>query len=89
MVDFICTDRIEFNDSLRYTDVAEDVSHLAMDLDCHRRQDLRRYFINHYIRKSNDTTLINIIYFMMCYKACIRAKVSIFRLPKSGMKMKD
>src|SRR6476659_1613106 len=72
-------DRIEFNDSLRYADVAEDVSHLAMDLDYHRRQDLRRYFIDHYIRKSNDTTLINIIYFMMCYKACIRAKVSIFR----------
>ena len=76
---FYMYDRIEFNDSLRYADVAEDVSHLAMDLDYHRRQDLRRYFINHYIRKSNDTTLINIIYFMMCYKACIRAKVSIFR----------
>ncbi|MFZ0404430.1 MAG: hypothetical protein WAL79_01285 [Nitrososphaeraceae archaeon] len=76
---FYMYDRIEFNDSLRYADVAEDVSHLAMDLDYHRRQDLRRYFINHYIRKSNDTTLINIIYFLMCYKACVRAKVSIFR----------
>ena len=81
---FYMYDRIEFNDSLRYADVAEDVSHLAMDLDYHRRQDLRRYFINHYIRKSNDTTLINIIYFMMCYKACIRAKVSIFRASEVG-----
>ena len=80
---FYMYDRIEFNDSLRYADVAEDVSHLAMDLDYHRRQDLRRYFINRYIRKSNDTTLINIIYFMMCYKACIRAKVSIFRAIRS------
>ncbi len=81
---FYMYDRIEFNDSLRYADVAEDVSHLAMDLDYHRRQDLRRYLINHYIRKSNDTTLINIIYFMMCYKACIRAKVSIFRATEIG-----
>lgn len=81
---FYLYDRIEFNDSLRYADIAEDVSHLAMDLDYHRRQDLRRYFINHYIRKSNDTTLIKIIYFMMCYKACIRAKVSMFRATQVG-----
>ncbi len=76
---FYMYDRIEFNEFLRYADIAEDVSHLAMDLDYHRRRDLRRYFISHYIRKTNDSTLINIIYFMMCYKACIRAKVSIFR----------
>jgi aminoglycoside phosphotransferase family enzyme len=81
---FYMYDRIEFNDSLRYADVAEDVSHLAMDLDYHRRQDLRRYFINHYIRKSNDTTLINIIYFMMCYKARIGVKVSMFRATQVG-----
>lgn len=37
---FYMYDRIEFNDFLRYADVAEDVSHLAMDLDYHRRQDL-------------------------------------------------
>jgi uncharacterized protein len=81
---FYIYDRIEFNDSLRYADVAEDVSFLAMDLDYHRRQDLRHYFINQYIKKSNDTTLISIIYFMMCYKACIRAKVSIFRASQVG-----
>ena len=81
---FYMYDRIEFNDSLRYADVAEDVAFLAMDLDYHRRQDLRRYLIDQYIRKSNDTTLINLIYFMMCYKACIRAKVSIFRSTELG-----
>jgi uncharacterized protein len=76
---FIMYDRIEFNDSLRYADVSEDVAHLAMDLDYHDREDLRRYLISHYIEKSDDTSLINIIYFMMCYKACVRAKVSLFR----------
>ena len=37
---FYLYDRIEFNDSLRYADVAEDVAHLAMDLDFHGRYDL-------------------------------------------------
>jgi aminoglycoside phosphotransferase family enzyme len=30
---FYLYDRIEFNDSLRYADVAEDVAHLSMDLE--------------------------------------------------------
>ncbi|HEY6588369.1 MAG TPA: hypothetical protein VIY98_08760 [Nitrososphaeraceae archaeon] len=33
---FYLYDRIEFNDSLRYADVVEDVAHLAMDLDYHQ-----------------------------------------------------
>jgi aminoglycoside phosphotransferase family enzyme len=77
--EFFMYDRIEFNDSLRYADVSEDVAHLAMDLDYHQREDLLQYFISHYIRKSDDPSLINIIYFMMCYKACVGAKVSLFR----------
>jgi aminoglycoside phosphotransferase family enzyme len=48
---FIMYDRIEFNDSLRYADVSEDVAHLAMDLDYNHREDLRQYLISHYIKK--------------------------------------
>jgi aminoglycoside phosphotransferase family enzyme len=76
---FYLYDRIEFNDSLRYGDIAEDVAHLAMDIHYHKREGMQSYFISRYINKSNDTSLINIIYFMMCYKACVRAKVSLFR----------
>jgi aminoglycoside phosphotransferase family enzyme len=76
---FYLYDRIEFNDSLRYGDIAEDVAHLAMDIHYHKREDMQLYFISHYINESNDTSLINIIYFIMCYKACVRAKVSLFR----------
>ncbi len=88
---FYIYDRIEFNDSLRYADVVEDVAHLAMDLDYHGREDLQQYIISNYIRKSNDTSLMNIIYFMMCYKSCVRAKVSIFRasqLANASQKLK-
>lgn len=76
---FYLYDRIEFNDFLRYADVAEDVAHLAMDFDYHKRQDLRDCFISLYIQKSKDATLSKILFFLMCYKACMRAKVSLFR----------
>jgi aminoglycoside phosphotransferase family enzyme len=76
---FYLYDRIEFNDSLRYADIAEDVAHLSMDLDYYKRNDLRRYFIFKYIEKSNDNSLQDLLYFLMCYKACVRAKVSLFR----------
>jgi aminoglycoside phosphotransferase family enzyme len=76
---FYLYDRIEFNDSLRYADVAEDVAHLAMDLDFHGRTDLRKRFISEYMVQDKDTSLDDIVYFFMCYKACVRAKVSLFR----------
>jgi aminoglycoside phosphotransferase family enzyme len=76
---FYFYDRIEFNDSLRYADIVEDVAHLAMDLDYHKREDLRKDLIDCYMEKSKDSTLIDVIYFAMCYKSLMRAKVSLFR----------
>ena len=54
---FYLYDRIEFNDSLRYADIAEDVAHLSMDLDYYQRSDLQKYFISQYIKKSKDQSL--------------------------------
>jgi aminoglycoside phosphotransferase family enzyme len=75
---FYLYDRLEFNDSLRYADVAEDVAHISMDLDYHKKIDLRKHLLSHYIKTSNDRTLEELIYFWMCYKTCVRAKVSFF-----------
>ncbi len=50
-----------------------------MDLEYYKRNDLRKYFISKYIEKSNDNSLQDLLYFLMCYKACVRAKVSLFR----------
>jgi aminoglycoside phosphotransferase family enzyme len=77
---FYLYDRIEFNDSLRYADVAEDVGHLAMDLDVNGRNDLSRRLISEFALASRDTSLEKIVYFFMCYKACVRVKVSLFRV---------
>lgn len=75
---FYLYDRLEFNDSLRYADVAEDVAHLSMDLDYNKRISFRKYFVSQYIGYSRDHCLERLLYFLMCYKACVRAKVSLF-----------
>ncbi len=76
---FYLYDRLEFNDALRYADVAEDVAHLAMDLDLHESSELRKHLIYAYKLQAKDTSLEDIVYFLMCYKACVRVKVSLFR----------
>jgi aminoglycoside phosphotransferase family enzyme len=72
-------DRVEFNDSLRYADVAEDVAHLSMDLEYHKRKDLQLHFVQTYISTSKDKDLKKVLNFLICYKAFVRAKVSLFQ----------
>lgn len=43
--------------TLRYADVAEDVSHLSMDLEYHRRKDLQTIFVEDYVSGSKDYSL--------------------------------
>jgi aminoglycoside phosphotransferase family enzyme len=76
---FYLYDRIEFNDSLRYADVAEDVAHISMDLDYQGKCKFKRRFLSSYIENSNDFQLNLLVYFLMCYKACVRAKVCVFK----------
>ena len=76
---FYLYDRIEFNDSLRYADVAEDVAHISMDLDYQKRSRVKRHFISSYLEESKDFQLKFLVYFLMCYKACVRAKVCFSR----------
>lgn len=72
-------DRVEFNDSLRYADVAEDVAHLSMDLEHHKHKDLQLYFVRTYMSISQDHALERILNFLISYKAFMRAKVSLFQ----------
>jgi hypothetical protein len=84
-------DCIEFNERFRYTDVAADLSFLAMDLDYHGREDLGEHLIRTYILKSGDYGLPMILDFYKCYRAYVRGKVESFRLddantPEKGKK---
>jgi hypothetical protein len=79
--DGICIfDCIEFNDRFRYGDTAAEVAFLAMDLDHYGCADLRRVFIDEYLKKSGDTGLCELLRFYQAYRAHVRAKVACFKL---------
>ncbi len=68
-------DCIEFNDRLRYLDVANDIAFLAMDLDYHGRPDLARYFVRQMAGALGDAGMERLIDFYKCYRAYVRGKV--------------
>lgn len=72
-------DCIEFNRRFRYSDVAEDVAFLAMDLDYCGRPDLSQAFINAYVERSGDTGAAELLPFFKAYRAYVRGKVNCLR----------
>lgn len=73
-------DCIEFNNRFRYSDVAEDIAFLAMDLDYHHRPDLSQLFVQTYIEESGDDGVAGLLDFFKAYRAYVRGKVTSFRL---------
>jgi aminoglycoside phosphotransferase family enzyme/predicted kinase len=73
-------DCIEFNQRFRYSDVAEDMAFLAMDLDFHQRPDLSRTFVQTYVQESGDAGVMDLLDFFKSYRACVRGKVNSFLL---------
>jgi aminoglycoside phosphotransferase family enzyme len=68
-------DCIEFIDRLRYTDIAADVTFLAMDLDHYGARDLSETFVKAYIKESGDEELMKLLNFYKCYRAYVRGKI--------------
>ncbi len=69
-------DCIEFNERLRYIDVASDVAFLAMDLDHYGRPDLAARFIDQMREALEDPELVRLTPFYKTYRAIVRAKVN-------------
>lgn len=68
-------DAIEFDPSLRWIDVVDDIAFLAMDLSAHGEPRLARRFINAYLQASGDYDgLPALRYYMVC-RALVRAQV--------------
>ena len=78
--DIYIFDCIEFNDSLRYGDVASEIAFLAMDLDWHGRNDLSRAFVDAYVSITNDEDLPDILNFYKCYRAYYRGRIESMKL---------
>jgi aminoglycoside phosphotransferase family enzyme len=73
-------DAIEFNERFRYSDVASDIAFLAMDLDFKGRTDLSSFFVEKYVKYSEDQELTKLLPFYKCYRAYVRGKVISFKL---------
>ena len=70
-------DCIEFNENLRFADVAADVGFLAMDLDFHGLPLLADTFIKHYVELMGDDELHQVLDFYKCYRAYVRGKINL------------
>jgi aminoglycoside phosphotransferase family enzyme len=78
--DIYIFDCIEFNDSLRYCDVASEVALLAMDLDRYGYDNLSRDFVEAYISITGDEDLLPLLNFYKCYRACYRGRIESMKL---------
>ena len=72
-------DCIEFNERLRFIDVANDVAFLAMDLDVLGRPDLGAALLHHISNLMNDAELLSLTNFYKCYRAYVRGKVAAIK----------
>lgn len=71
-------DCIEFNERFRCGDVCSDIAFLAMDLDFNRYRNLSDYFVEEYLKKSEDLDLPKLLNFYKCYRAYVRGKIGCF-----------
>lgn len=83
-------DCIEFNDRIRYGDVASDMAFLAMDFDFRGRPDLADDLLGLYLNATQDATLPLVLNFYRCYRAYVRGKVDGFQIdqPEVGKRQR-
>lgn len=72
-------DGIEFNASLRWIDVANDVAFLAMDLDARGRPDLAAHVVSNWMEAADDHAAAAVLPVYMVYRAIVRAAVAAIR----------
>jgi len=72
-------DGIEFNDDLRWIDVASDIAFTYMDLLAHQQSGLANWFVNEVLSHSGDYESVRVLRFYAAYRALVRAKVAAIR----------
>ena len=77
-------DCIEFNESMRWTDVMSDVGFLVMDLRDRGRPDLAAGFLTAYLEITGDYEGLGVLRFYFVYRALVRAKVACLRRAQAG-----
>jgi uncharacterized protein len=77
-------DGIEFNDALRWIDVASDMAFAWMDLLDHSQPGLANGLLSDWLDASGDSTAPDVLPFFAVYRALVRAKVAVIRSTQPG-----
>lgn len=85
----VAFDCIEFNPELRWIDVISDLAFLLMDLQFHNRDELANRLLNTYLEKTGDYVSLVLLRFYLCYRAMVRAKVSVLTACQSATSGKE
>jgi aminoglycoside phosphotransferase family enzyme/predicted kinase len=72
-------DCIEFDDALRWIDVASDLSFPLMDLQAYGRQDLAARLLNGWLQRTGDFAALPALRYYMVYRALVRALVALLK----------
>lgn len=72
-------DCIEFNEDLRWIDVASEIAFTYIDLLDHGQPGLANWFLNETLSRSGDYDCARVLRFYAVYRAMVRAKVAAIR----------
>ncbi len=72
-------DCIEFNEDLRWLDVASDIAFTYIDLLAHAQPGLANWFVNEALSRSGDPEAALLLRFYAVYRCLVRAKVAAIR----------
>lgn len=71
-------DGIEFNEDFRWSDTANDLAFLLMDLNDRQFFGAARRLLSGYLEESGDYDALPLIRFYAAYRAMVRAKIALF-----------
>lgn len=77
-------DCIEFNESLRWIDVMNDIAFLYMDLAFHGRGDLAAQLLNQYLSVTGDYEGVAVLRYYEVQRALTRCKVALLKSHQAG-----
>jgi aminoglycoside phosphotransferase family enzyme/predicted kinase len=77
-------DCIEFNEDLRWMDVASELAFTYIDLLAHGQPGLAGWFVNECLSASGDYGAAQVLRFYAVYRALVRAKVAGIRARQTG-----
>ena len=76
-------DCIEFNEDLRWMDVASEIAFVYIDLLAHQQPGLADWLLDEVLSRSGDYEAARVLRFYAVYRAMVRAKVAALRWAQS------